>query len=399
MDKRSASKSKKLQPFLIQITPNKQKQNSQGSIASSIDTSVIDENKRFGKWTTDEDELLLNAVEIYGTKNWKLVSKAVSGRNQVQCLHRWTKILQPGLTKGPWSIEEDRKLMLWVKKEGPNKWTTCAEYIKGRSGKQCRERWLNTLNPNVKKGNWEPEEDYLIFKLFSQFGSQWSKINMYFDKRTENSIKNRFYSTLRRINAEKKKENSSLIEPNISSKTKLDSLLKYIPDAIKEKTQKLMSKNPHHELLANVNLDYIEYIHEESKEEYKEREVINMMPLIQIEEKIEDVCMNPADNNIVNDNGFFDDDNIGFLDNQISNFLDNLFESANDKNCNLSFLHDEKFEDIETDSNININNVNINDNITSMVQQLSTLEELLLNTKNQILAGSGFSETQKVLTK
>jgi hypothetical protein len=114
-------------------------------------------------------------------------------------MHRWNKILKPELIKGPWTIEQDRKLLSWVKNDGPKNWSSCAQFIKGRSGKQCRERWYNTLNPNVKKGNWEPEEDYLLFKLFNEFGCKWSKINLLFIGRTENSVKNRFYSTLRRI--------------------------------------------------------------------------------------------------------------------------------------------------------------------------------------------------------
>lgn len=85
------------------------------------------------------------------------------------------------------------------------KWTSCSDFLSGRSGKQCRERWFNTLNPNVKKGGWTPEEDFLIFKFFSEFGSKWSLIASKFPGRTENSVKNRFYSTLRRISLDKKK--------------------------------------------------------------------------------------------------------------------------------------------------------------------------------------------------
>jgi hypothetical protein len=361
-------------------------------------------DKRTGKWTKEEDELLLNAVQQYGTKNWKLVSKAVEGRNQVQCLHRWTKILQPGLTKGPWSIAEDRKLLEWVQKEGPNKWTACAEYIKGRSGKQCRERWLNTLNPGVKKGNWEAEEDYLIFKLFTQFGSQWSKINLYFERRTENSIKNRFYSTLRRIAAEKRKESSvseSTCELSSSTtKTKLDSLLKYIPDAIKEKALKLYKKNSNHELLANTNVNnIIDFTHSHNhndndinspQEDIPQCEPYNK--IIQSEDDSEMKEQHPKSIEYMNENSFFPEDNICFLDNEISNFLDNYFES-NDKNCNLTFIHnsEEKMESDETESNLNVNSVNIHDS-NLIVQQLSSLEELLQNTKKQILSGSAFTE-------
>jgi len=283
---------------------------------------------------------------------------------------------------------------------------------------------LNTLNPGVKKGNWEAEEDFLIFKLFTEFGSQWSKINLHFERRTENSIKNRFYSTLRRIAAEKRKETTSNTDStcemsNGNSKTKLDSLLKYVPDAIKEKTLKLMKKNGNHELVTNINMNNIIDFTGNQQNFDKEHEHITysnnndnnnvleddkVLPFKQLED---DETMNEANilqninnnNNSDGDDGtLFPDDNICYLDCEINNFLDNFFEK-NEKNCNLTFLHEAKEND-DTDSNLNVNSDNIHgSNLNSMVQQLSSLEELLQNTKKQILSGSAFSEPQKVLSK
>ena len=141
------------------------------------------------KWKDEEDENLINAISKFGTKNWEQISTYVKGRSPIQCIYRWTKTLQPGLIKGPWTTEEDTKVIEWVKRHGKARWTNCAEYIYGRSGKQCRERWYNKLNPNVKKGEWSPEEDYLLFQLYNQYGSQWCKIVTYLNGRTENSIK------------------------------------------------------------------------------------------------------------------------------------------------------------------------------------------------------------------
>lgn len=194
-----------------------------------------------GKWTEDEDRLLKRLVSQLGPKNWKKVSLCIPNRTAVQCLHRWTKILQPGLIKGPWTIEEDKKLTEWVKKRGPHKWSQCAEGIIGRSGKQCRERWFNSLNPQVKKGEWTAVEDFRIFELFSKIGSKWSKIASYFEGRTENSIKNRFYSTLRRIYADKKKYESGFNEKNNST---LDDLLVNFDDALEEK-RKAIENSPY----------------------------------------------------------------------------------------------------------------------------------------------------------
>ena len=152
-----------------------------------------------GKWSAEEDMSLRRLIEKYGEKNWKKISQNMAGRSSIQCLHRWTKILKPGLVKGPWTSEEDQRLSEWVAKEGPQKWSRCSALIPGRSGKQCRERWMNNLDPEIKRGEWTDEEDELLFNLYKKFGSAWSKIAKHFRGRTENNIKNRFYSTIRRL--------------------------------------------------------------------------------------------------------------------------------------------------------------------------------------------------------
>jgi hypothetical protein len=109
----------------------------------------------------------------------------------------------PGLVKGPWNAEEDEVLARWVTQEGPLKWSKCSAKIPGRSGKQCRERWMHSLCPDVKKGNWTSEEDQLILKLYNEYGPRWSLIWRHVAGRTENSVKNRFYSMVRRLQSPK----------------------------------------------------------------------------------------------------------------------------------------------------------------------------------------------------
>ena len=137
---------------------------------------------------------------------WKQVCEGVPGRSTVQCMHRWSKILRPGLVKGPWSPEEDLILKQYVDQFGTNNWKECCKLVKGRNGKQCRERWANILRPSVKKGDWTPEEDKIMFEMQQQIGSQWTKIAEYLPGRTENSIKNRYYCTLRKFAAPPKKK-------------------------------------------------------------------------------------------------------------------------------------------------------------------------------------------------
>ena len=84
------------------------------------------------------------------------------------------------MKKGAWTIEEDRKLFKWIKEQGPNNWSNCSEYIKARTGKQCRERWFNSLHPGLKKGVWNPEEDLIIFEKYKIYGTKWSKISFFF---------------------------------------------------------------------------------------------------------------------------------------------------------------------------------------------------------------------------
>lgn len=152
-----------------------------------------------GKWSSEEDEALKKAIEIHGEKNWKVVSTHVPNRSPLQCLHRWTKVLRPGIAKGKWTSTENRLLRDWVAANGPQKWSDCAKVIKTRNGKQCRDHWLNKLNPELKKGNWTQEEDSIIYNLYKKYGTSWVKIQKHLPGRTENDVKNRYYSTLRRI--------------------------------------------------------------------------------------------------------------------------------------------------------------------------------------------------------
>ena len=53
--------------------------------------------------------------------------------------------------KGPWSPEEDAILSRLVGKFGARNWSLIARGIAGRSGKSCRLRWCNQLDPSVKR--------------------------------------------------------------------------------------------------------------------------------------------------------------------------------------------------------------------------------------------------------
>ena len=141
--------------------------------------------------------------------------------------------------KGQWTSEEDDLLLEWVTQNGAKRWTKCAKSIPGRNAKQCREHWNNSLNSEVEKGNWSSEEDFLIMRFYKKFQS-WKKMIPIFKSRTENSIKNRFYSELRKIAS----KYIVTTKKDRGKKFSLDIILKFLDTGLEEAEKKYLKEHP-----------------------------------------------------------------------------------------------------------------------------------------------------------
>ncbi|XP_046552598.1 snRNA-activating protein complex subunit 4-like isoform X2 [Haliotis rubra] len=147
-------------------------------------------------WTNEEDGKLLmvvNDIRHSGHRLlWSKVSSYMENRSGTQCFCRFQQI-DPDMKRGPWSTEEDVKLFAAVKMCGTQSWMRLAEFVPGRSSIQCRDRWLNSLDPSIRMGNWTYEEDKELLKAITELGTKsWTKIAAKLNGRTDNMVLQRY---------------------------------------------------------------------------------------------------------------------------------------------------------------------------------------------------------------
>ncbi|KAL6606496.1 hypothetical protein ACP70R_042149 [Stipagrostis hirtigluma subsp. patula] len=122
---------------------------------------------------------------------------------------------EAGVKKGPWTPEEDKLLVDYIKKHGHGSWRRLAKLAGlNRCCKSCRLRWNNYLRPDIKRGRFTDDEEKLIVHLHSILGNKWSSIAAKLPGRTDNDIKNYWNAYFR-----KKLLGTGIVDPSLLAAT------------------------------------------------------------------------------------------------------------------------------------------------------------------------------------
>jgi Myb-like DNA-binding domain len=207
-----------LNPCITQMYFNAWPQFKAEEPASSVAEKAFKSSKKYHRtWKKNQVEEVFNSTTKYcqslsksmdelNFKDFEIIAKNFE-QTPEQIMNKVNEIYQNGtLRPGIWSQPED-DLLKTVLKKGLEKWGQIANLLnkeihkglKIRTGKQCKERWNNYLNPQVNRGAWTEQEDIIALESYKTHGNKWSIISKSIPDRTESAVKNRIKSLINKI--------------------------------------------------------------------------------------------------------------------------------------------------------------------------------------------------------
>lgn len=143
----------------------------------------------------DADKIIeiINLCKIGDYVPWNQVMYFIQYHDLLQVKYQWRKFLAEARSTQPWSHNEDVLLLNLVEKFGTREWNRISDYIEGRSNKSCRERYIMRLKyPKRAIGNWRRREDEILLNLIDRFGTNWTMIAYHFPERNNHQLRNRY---------------------------------------------------------------------------------------------------------------------------------------------------------------------------------------------------------------
>ena len=364
------------------------------------------------KWTKEEDEKLIKLAERNKERHWKDISKNFKNKNPLQCFSRYKRI-KPGIIKGTWSREEDNKIISLVDIYGKS-WSKIAKIIKSRNGKQIRDRYINVLDPDVKKGKFSYKEDKKIRDLYLQHGPRWATISRGLPNRTPDMIKNRFHSSIKKF----------LYNPNYFTKIEKNQTKKstseinptnIIVSKESSSNEKIHKENSNNFPDLNMNLIINRNFDQENNQNYIKNQdfPLNLNMNIQLKDNINKFAENRDNVNMINfdiypnqiQNNIFKNKNLFINNIKPNTLINNIKNSPYELNDNLihnvqtgsiydsnrtvsnsdDFSNDEKDSDsLNNKANIQVNDNNFEYSDIQMKNNQNTNYNKIHNVKNNI---------------
>jgi hypothetical protein len=185
---------------ISKMVPGRTKHQCYNRWHNTLHCRSIGTTARVGKWTTEEDVKLKDAVEKHNGTYWAAISELVPGRTKQQCWNRWHDALHirsHGTTTraDKWTAAEDRTLKDAVVKHHGNDWAAVSELVPGRTKEQCKSRWHDSLHSKgdatIKHtGKWTTLEDSTLKDAVEKHnGADWATISKMVPARTKkNSV-------------------------------------------------------------------------------------------------------------------------------------------------------------------------------------------------------------------